>query len=218
MFDIRDSAFGVSVELLRSYTNDEHRTSNIEHRAVPVGLEPTTLPLTAGGTTVVLRDNQSGWSDLNRRSPAPQLADFQAFLHPELGSCTSRLSSFLALHLRTSGGRRSRTYSFGFHAEIIRWFVCSCRWVRIPERPEGFEPSHPPWQGGRLPDYIMDATGSCKSPQPELPDPAARSQVWRELISSLYAAFVVQSSGGWGRATDLPLFKRTLLPSELHRI
>ena len=27
----------------------------------------------------------------------------------------------------------------------------------------------------------------------------------------------VASSGGWGRATDLPLFKRTLLPPELHR-
>ena len=25
------------------------------------------------------------------------------------------------------------------------------------ERPGGFEPPHPPWQGGRLPGYIMDA-------------------------------------------------------------
>ena len=25
------------------------------------------------------------------------------------------------------------------------------------ERPAGFEPPHPPWQGGRLPGYIMDA-------------------------------------------------------------
>jgi hypothetical protein len=31
---------------------------------------------------------------------------------------------------------------------------------RIKERPEGFEPSHPPWQGGRLPGYIMDACSS----------------------------------------------------------
>src|SRR5262245_37610319 len=26
------------------------------------------------------------------------------------------------------------------------------------ERPGGFEPPHPPWQGGRLPGYIMDAS------------------------------------------------------------
>ena len=28
------------------------------------------------------------------------------------------------------------------------------------ERPGGFEPPHPPWQGGRLPGYIMDASVS----------------------------------------------------------
>ena len=27
-----------------------------------------------------------------------------------------------------------------------------------PKRPGGFEPPHPPWQGGRLPGYIMDAS------------------------------------------------------------
>src|SRR5688572_6867299 len=31
------------------------------------------------------------------------------------------------------------------------------------ERPGGFEPSHPPWQGGRLPGYIMDADGTGSS-------------------------------------------------------
>jgi hypothetical protein len=54
---------------------------------------------------------------------------------------------------------------------------------KMEKRPGGFEPPHPPWQGGRLPGYIMDAA----------------------------------SSGGWVRATDLPCFRRTLLPTELHR-
>src|SRR5262245_48444701 len=32
--------------------------------------------------------------------------------------------------------------------------------LRIRKRPGGFEPPHPPWQGGRLPGYIMDAIRS----------------------------------------------------------
>src|SRR5262249_44940683 len=32
-----------------------------------------------------------------------------------------------------------------------------------PERPGGFEPPHPPWQGGRLPGYIMDATSLSRA-------------------------------------------------------
>src|SRR5262249_17898942 len=40
-----------------------------------------------------------------------------------------------------------------------------------PERPGGFEPPRPPWQGGRLPGYIMDAFGPRASRRShELPD------------------------------------------------
>jgi hypothetical protein len=49
--------------------------------AVPAAIEPATGPFQAGRTTVVLRDSrcQSGWSDLNRRSPAPQAGGFPGF-------------------------------------------------------------------------------------------------------------------------------------------
>ena len=36
----------------------------------------------------------------------------------------------------------------------------------LTERPGGFEPPHPPWQGGRLPGYIMDAILLCRSDIP----------------------------------------------------
>ena len=48
-------------------------------KAGPVGLEPTTFPLTGGRTTVVLQANQSGWSDLNRRSPASKAGGLPGF-------------------------------------------------------------------------------------------------------------------------------------------
>src|SRR5436190_9330290 len=35
---------------------------------------------------------------------------------------------------------------------------CSTRLNCARERPGGFEPPHAPWQGGRLPGYIMDAS------------------------------------------------------------
>ena len=34
---------------------------------------------------------------------------------------------------------------------------------KLQERPGGFEPPHPPWQGGRLPSYIMDAISGQRS-------------------------------------------------------
>jgi hypothetical protein len=43
----------------------------------------------------------------------------------------------------------------------------------LRERPGGFEPPHPPWQGGRLPSYIMDALVSWRHvsnlPSPQYP-------------------------------------------------
>jgi hypothetical protein len=53
--------------------------SSFRKKAVPVGLEPTPRSLTGSRTTVVLRDSKSGWSDLNRRSPAPQAGGFPGF-------------------------------------------------------------------------------------------------------------------------------------------
>jgi hypothetical protein len=62
--------------------------------AVPAGLEPAAIWLTASRTTVVLRDNmvQSGWSDSNRRSPAPKAGGPPALPHPETESRTSHMS------------------------------------------------------------------------------------------------------------------------------
>jgi hypothetical protein len=48
--------------------------------AVPAGFEPATVWLTTSRTTVVLQDSlQSGWPDLNRRSPAPHAGGLPGF-------------------------------------------------------------------------------------------------------------------------------------------
>jgi hypothetical protein len=62
------------------------------------------------------------------------------------------------------------------------------------ERPGGFEPPHPPWHGGRLPGYIMDALGPRASRRShELPDSNRLLQILSLVlkpISGLYAASV----------------------------
>lgn len=92
----------------------------VEKKAAQEGLEPSTVRLTTDCSTFELQGNiavpKSGWSESNRRSPAPQ-----------------------------AGG--------------LPGFPTSCE-PSIRERPGGFEPPHPPWQGGRLPGYIMDANDS----------------------------------------------------------
>jgi hypothetical protein len=37
------------------------------------------------------------------------------------------------------------------------WRIAKLSHILKKKRPGGFEPPHPPWQGGRLPSYIMDA-------------------------------------------------------------
>ena|SRR5262249_10089091 len=74
--------------------------------------------------------------------------------HPSLlkfGIRTSRQSRFHAPDdLCRAEAEGNRTLLIRFAAELIQ-FVCSCRWVRLPERPVGVEPTRLPWQGSRLP-------------------------------------------------------------------
>jgi hypothetical protein len=46
---------------------------------------------------------------------------------------------------------------------------------------------------------------------------ALRSPLLTQAHGWHSVGLIVPSSGGWGRASDLPLFRRTLLPCELHR-
>lgn len=62
---------GTRTRLSCSTNRSPHPLRHRAFQAVPAGLEPATLCLTSSRTTVVLQDNESGWSDLNRRSPAP---------------------------------------------------------------------------------------------------------------------------------------------------
>ena len=51
----------------------------------------------------------------------------------------------------------------------------------LKERPGGFEPPHPPWQGGRLPSYIMDALTRRPSFFWQTPAPAGLAPLWEPV-------------------------------------
>ena len=76
----------------------------------------------------------------------------------------------------------------------------SCVACGLEERPGGFEPPHPPWQGGRLPGYIMDADPfhfrfqivDCRLKN--------TTSTLKSAITNLQSA----SSGGWNRTNTLP--------------
>jgi hypothetical protein len=73
-----------------------------------------------------------------------------------------------------------------------------------------------PWLG-----FVPDDVGPCGASESSFPDPVgvrvgveARERPRRDHVSGPFSLF---SGGGWGRGRtgDLPLFRRTLVPTEL---
>ena len=152
-------------------------------------------------------------------TPSRRIARLSHILR--FGIRTSRLSSF---HASDDSAERRRKgiepYSFGLMPNLSSLYAPAVGYgYQSVQRELNPHVYHGKVAGYR---YIMDAVGPCKLPQqrvagfaPTPPDP----QSGAELISSLYAAFVGHgtSPGGWIRTSGLPLFRRTLLPTELHR-
>ncbi len=127
--------------------------------------------------------DQSGWSDLNRRSPAPRAGGLPCFPTSWACSRTSRLSHFLP-PVVVRGGCWSRTNPREVSARTEP-FVSSDHWARLQSVQRELNPHiyHGKVAGYR---YIMDAGGpraSCRSH--ELPDLNRFLQIWNLALKPI---------------------------------
>src|SRR5262245_63201343 len=85
----------------------------------------------------------------------------------------------------------------------------------------GFEPtfsSTPSWRIAKLSHILIQSVQGDLNPRIHHGKVAGcQATSWTRVSPKPTDGHSAGSSGGWGRASDLPLFRRTLLPSELHR-